>query len=363
MNCACNKQYSKDEIKKINKYIKELYDLSFLSLNKANSIQFNQSLMNTSILIDKSSYISEPIRKYIEKNKKFTYKFNTIINQKNITLYFVYFMQPSNKTLSYHSKIAFMVIFMLTNKIKNNCSKNIEIKLFLTPFKKVFPSNKTDVLGPNEVNTGFSTIGCNTTGNITIYRDEEWVKVLIHELFHNLDLDFSGMNIVEFKKKLYEIFKIKSTYEISETYTEMWARIINVVISCTIKTNTYNEFSKLFEKAIEEERVFSLMQASIILDRITSIKEYKEESNIFCYYILTAALFNNYLHFFEWCSKNNMPIINFKKTNHNIQSFIDLLLLECDSSSFKSSIVCVNKFAARKLKHSLKMTIITPFME
>jgi len=363
MNCACNKQYSKGETKKINKYVKEFYDLSFLSLNKVNTLQINQSLLTTSIIIEKSSFISEPIRKYIEKNRKFTYKFNATINQKNVTLYFVYFTQPSNKTVSYHSKIAFMVIFMLTNKIKTDCSKNLEIKIFLTPFKKVLPPNKTDILGPNEVNTGFSTIGCNTTGSITIYREEEWLKVLIHELFHNLDLDFSDMNMVEFKKKLYEIFKIKSTYEIAETYTEMWARIINVVVSCTIKTNTYDEFSKLFEKAIEEERIFSLMQASIILDRITSIKEYNEDSNIFCYYILTAALFNNYLHFFEWCNENNTNLIKFKKTNNNIQSFIDLLLQECDSPSFKSSIVCVNKLAARKLKQSLKMTTIVPFME
>ena len=32
-----------------------------------------------------------------------------------------------------------------------------------------------------------------SNGKILIYRKEEWKKVLIHELFHSLCLDFSGI--------------------------------------------------------------------------------------------------------------------------------------------------------------------------
>jgi hypothetical protein len=222
----------------------------------------------------------------------------------------------------------------------------------------MLPSNKTDILGPNEVNTGFSTIGCQTHTAITIYREEEWLKVLIHELFHNLDLDFSDMDIGESKKNLYEIFKLQSEYEIAETYTEVWGRIINVVVSCTVKSNSYDDFSQLFIKSMEEERLFTLKQAAVILDRITSVKEYKEESNIFCYYILTAALFNNYLHFLDWCDEHNTNLFKFKKTQKNIKSFVDLILTACDNPNFKSSISCVSRNGTNR---SLMMTTITPF--
>ena len=48
----------------------------------------------------------------------------------------------------------------------------------------------------------FSNIGCRETSEITIYREEEWIKVLIHELFHNLNLDFSSMDITEWSNML-----------------------------------------------------------------------------------------------------------------------------------------------------------------
>jgi len=223
MAALCNRQYSKGDFKKINKYAKQLYDLSTSSLNKVNDLVISREVNTTSTIIERSSFVSEPIRKYIEETRKFTYKFNATINQKNVTLYFVNFNQMNDRKIAYYSKLAFMVIFMLTSKTKNGCSKNLEIKIFLAPHKKLLPPNKTDVLGPNEVNTGFSTIGCRTHATITIYREEEWLKVLIHELFHNLDLDFSDMDIGESKKNLYKIFKIQSGYEIAETYTEMWA--------------------------------------------------------------------------------------------------------------------------------------------
>ena len=354
---SCSKEYKKSELKKINKYAKQFYDLSVSSLDKVNDMQVNREVSVTSTL-ESSSFISEPIRKYINETKKITYKFNAMINQKNVTLYFTSFNQMNDKKITFYSKLAFMIIFMLTNKSKNSCSKNLEIKIFLTPHKKLLPPNKTDILGPNEVNTGFSTIGCRTHAAITIYREEEWFKVLIHELFHNLDLDFSDIDINESKKNMYEIFKLQSEYEIAETYTEMWARIINVVVSCTIKSNSYDNFFKLFIESMERERLFTLKQAAVILDRITSIKEYREESNIFCYYILTAALFNNYLHFIEWCDKHNAGLLKFKKMQKNIKSFVELILTECDHPSFKSNLSCVNKSTTNR---SLMMTITSPF--
>jgi len=355
-NISCNRQHNKSELRNINKYAKYFYDLSTSSLDKVNNLQINKKI-NANSAIEESNFISEPIRKYIQETRKFTYKFTTIINQKNITLYFVSFTRMSEITISYYCNLVFMVIFMLTNE-KNNCSKNLEIKIFLTPHKKMLPPNKTDILGPNEVNTGFSTVGCRTDAAITIYREEEWFKVLIHELFHNLDLDFSDMDISKAKKNLYNIFKLQSEYEVAETYTEMWGRIINVVVTCAVKTNSYDDFAQLFITYMERERQFSLKQAGAIISRINSIKDYREKSNIFCYYILTAALFNNYLHFLDWCEENNTNLFKFKKVEKNIKSFVDLILRECDSSSFKSSLSCINKY---NKNNSLKMTIINPF--
>ena len=59
---------------------------------------------------------------------------------------------------------------------------------------------------------------------------ELWFKVLIHELFHNLNLDFSTANISKSVKKLKSYCKLDSDYYIFETYCEIWGRILNVCI-------------------------------------------------------------------------------------------------------------------------------------
>ena len=72
------------------------------------------------------------------------------------------------------------------------------------------------------VNSGF------TDGTfITLYRTEENLKVLIHELFHSLCLDFSSVKYEDLRTKMKGIFDVKSEFEISESYSEYWATILN----------------------------------------------------------------------------------------------------------------------------------------
>ena len=255
--------------------------------------------------------------------------------------------------LTKYATIVFMIISFLNSFASKKCSKNLDISIFLTPFKKLLPPNSQDIIGINNVNTGFSNAGCNVSSKIVIYRDEEWFKVLIHELFHNLDLDFSTMNISKVQHKLFYKFEIKSEYNIYETYCEIWARILNVAIKCFLTTDNREKFIHKFHLLINKERIFSLLQANKIVQKFNKSQEYRENSNVFCYYILTAALINNLLKFFEWTNNDNM--IKFKKTEKNLNSFVELLLEQVNSEKFKKNLECVNKF---KNDNSLKMTII-----
>ena len=47
-----------------------------------------------------------------------------------------------------------------------------------------------DIIGINSVNSGFTTF--NTEPYISIFREEESDKVLIHELIHYLELDLNS---------------------------------------------------------------------------------------------------------------------------------------------------------------------------
>ena len=109
------------------------------------------------------------------------------------------------------SQIMYLLLFMYWVYIHQiNVPNLLHIDIFLTPLKKIFPKKKMSQIDVINVNSGFSNFGCRNTANITIYREEEWVKVLIHELFHNLNLDFSTENIDRWREVMYEICGINS---------------------------------------------------------------------------------------------------------------------------------------------------------
>jgi hypothetical protein len=60
-------------------------------------------------------------------------------------------------------------------------------------------------------------------------------------------------------------------------------------------------------------------------NHITVKKFYKEETNVFAYYIIVAILISNFNNFILWCIDNNTNLINFKKEESNIDSFVHFI--------------------------------------
>ena len=87
------------------------------------------------------------------------------------------------------------------------CSKTLKIYGFLTPFKKQLPGNQFTVISQNHCNSAV-TFACASSGELLIYRKEEWKKTLIHELFHSFCLDFSMSNYDKLKKNIKKLYNI-----------------------------------------------------------------------------------------------------------------------------------------------------------
>jgi hypothetical protein len=298
-----------------------------------------------------NEYFPEKIREYIENNIKDQYVYKTKINNKKIRLTF--YTDKKNKITDEMIHKVFTIIYVLNLYAEKSCSKNLNINIFMTPLKRELPKKSSDILGAINVNGGFSTAGCNDTGEIIIYREEEWFKVLIHELFHNLNLDFSTMNIDKWREILRNKIKIESEFNIYETYCETWARILNVVMYSFIESNGKKEiFYDIFNNKILDEQVFSLIQCIKIINRIKKLKDpedYRENSNIFCYYIFTAALINDYNGFMRWCRND----IKFANTIKHVDSFLSLILSNYYSEDFHENLIIVGEIKTDK---SLRMT-------
>lgn len=352
---SCKHLYN-EPIKQNNKIIKFLYN----KLQKGEKILEKTRInINTDDELEPLSgkWVPLNISEYISKHRGHTYKVNGNINSRNITIYFVCYDNTNEQTILYYTNYVFLLIHLLTNT-KTICSKNLKIKIYLTPFKKVSSDNYSKVLGVNEVNTGFSNVGCREYSEITIYRKEEWFKVLIHELFHNLNLDFAVVDIQDIREKLYSLFKLDIKYDINETYAEIWARIILVVISSNINSNNYTEFYKSFIKLINDEIMFSIKQAGKILKHVNTMIKYKEDTNAYVYYVFTAALMYNYIYFLEWCNKNNETLFYFIKDKKNIESFMNLIIYSLENDNFKHNLICMYNV---NLNKTMRMTSLNIF--
>jgi hypothetical protein len=231
----------------------------------------------------------------------------------------------------------------------------------MTPFKKNIPSatpttREGDTLSAIHVNTGV-TRNCQENGEIIIYRFEEWFKVLIHETMHNFNMDFIESGLSQMNNRLREAFFIpQRDVLVFETYTEAWARIIYTMFECYFDPAVRNQstFIHHVREKLEQNALFSTLQLTKVLELmelkyahitipskenvILSRTQYKEESNIYAYYILGGILSVYALPFISWCIRNNKhnssTIKNKYRRNHMIDS-IRFLNNNDDSSLIK----------------------------
>ena len=386
--------------KKNDKQINNIYQNIFYLIHNSYNLVNNSKVFYDKKIIQNykhselinSGYVPSKIKSYIinaPKTINITKKIN--INNKMFNINLFSYKNISNKNIeSYLKKIKTLIIFLL--KIQDHiCLENLTIYIYLTPFKKTLPNKKGCILEPYHINTGV-TRPCQKSSEIVIYREEEWFKLLIHESLHVFGIDFSLIDNLTNKELLKELFNIKSSFLVNETYCETCARLINTAFVSYYKINNnknnknnknindindindkINKFNNLYSKLINIERFYSIHQMIIILnhyninykDLISNnnttqnivCNKYSEKTNVFCYYVLTAILMNNYLDFFKWCNINNNYIFNFYKEKKNIDLFIDLIINNHNNKELFGIINCLNKLDLNN--KSLKMSCLS----
>jgi len=346
-----NKLYIKKyNTKSIDKIIYNFYD----KINKIKQANLKSTFSSKTLnsykdikcsLLD-SSFIPINIKKRIEKIK-YTYTYFFIVKSNNIKVTVNFLLDDRNDIKYYDECIKKIIIWLNFAYSYSNIKKaSFLLNIYLSEEQKSLPNNDTVVLNQNNCNTAV-TYACAIKGECLIYRKEEWFKVLIHETMHALCLDFSGFTYNKLKKKISDLYPINSKFEISETYSESWATILNnVFISNEIKKNN-NEKIRYFHSLMKLDIYFSIFQVVKILDFLNIYdydnlykknkkyslyqKLYKENTNVFAYYILKMVYIYNYVLFITFCKNNNTDIINFNKNGSRgedsliLQNFFNLL--------------------------------------
>ena len=190
----------------------------------------------------------------------------------------------------------------------------------------------------NNINSGSTNLQ-----EIYIFREEEILKVIIHELIHYSKYDLQNskyLNDLMLKKIKY--LDNKAYLNINESYTESIA-IILYIFYLTIRKN--NKFDiNFFKNSLDIELKWSLLQLSKILCysyNFTNLNEIYNNNNIyqvtdiFSYYIIKTALLYDYDCYFNFLNKHTNNL-NFIESKDNYISYYNFIIKALNNKNFNN---------------------------
>jgi len=254
-------------------------------------------------------------------------------------------------------RFLFFIHVVLALCCKNTLTKTREFRL------KLILSDAEKIKGraiPDHLNSGYTE----SYKELVIYRKEEFLKVFIHECFHLFCLEFSETYTTQYKEMLKSIFKVESDYLLFESVCEYWARTLNCAfVSFFMKTDmTFQEFEKIFVLNLSMETIFSMIQMKnyLSLHGLTyedllkrRVVPYKEETNGFCYYVITSILMFHYQPTMNWFINHNETVLNFSKSNKDLYLFHQYIQSIYNSKEFIDVLKKLKVFKMENLSMSL----------
>lgn len=341
--------------------IRSLIDkLSKFKLEKLKINRKDISLKRNDKIMDEGDFISSKISNYI--NKELKYKYTLSYRYKDNKIKVRYFSKNELKNIDKLLEIVInRIIFMM--KITDTY-KDVNMFIYDTPFKKKLPCKSFEKckknLSVDDINTGYSW-----SNNIVIYRKEELLKLIIHEMIHLLDIDVKYEGNSNMKNKFLKSLCIESfNVLINESYVETWAIIIHMYIGLLEqKRNNYLNYEKYFKKTLlfNYNQVLKILifyninNFEDILNGNGSCKRIIDfKMNLFSYHILKLLNLIIINKFIKRYSEKKLK--NIIKKEYNFDEYIEYL-----SNNIGKMSKIINKkllkYKKEKYNLSLKMSL------
>lgn len=314
------------------KFLKKLFNL--LKNHKFKYTTSSINIYNHEFPIPNTKYVDSKLLTKTKLNNN-VYNYSWKINNKSNCNFYYYTKNNYNDLII--DKYIYIISYVLSlSKINHN----INIHLTHLNDKKIFNNKYTSY----NVNSGVTSFDHNIS-TVFVYRKEESVKVLIHELLHAINLSDIPNNstIVDHYNHVYNIKT--SSINVNETYTEIWAKLLNCFfVSVFSKSHNYSTFNRY----VSIEKKFSQIQAFKIISFLNDHKNINinKHTHIVGYFLCINQLFYNIDDFLKMrFDSNNVFILN------NNQSFIDFML---DHTDYKTHKIKKNSI----FKNTFRMTAV-----
>ena len=188
----------------------------------------------------------------------------------------------------------FPYLLRVINFIKNNNKENVVIYLLLSTLKKKCDDHK--IIKPKHINSGYTD---NINKYIFIWREEEFEKVLFHELIHFYNYDH--------RKEIYKNLKYEYLFEAITDFKAINYNLIYLSLITDIKLQDLIdfEFSFIYNQAI---MINNLINKNIKL--VSPAYSYYVLKYMLLKYIITQEFLEIEYNDLFTCNKNFNNIIN-----------------------------------------------------
>lgn len=259
---------------------------------------------NTRVPVNTSGYdyFDEKIKQDIQLNIKEAEKYSFTFQNVNVSISMAN-LDDLKDFLIYHSCF---LIYLFTMYARKHLDR-LDIMLIGYEGEKKLPE-KGKAVTPYHVNGGVTLSGA-SEASIVVYRREEVIKVLTHEMIHAFHLDAKFISS-EQESFFNEYFNITcKSVTINESFTDALAIIINTVLYGILHGNLKKCFKKEIDHILKQARTilihygYQKKNGKLIVNTPVC-----ERTHTVSYYVLKAVVFSNLEEFLLLLGKNNMCI-------------------------------------------------------
>lgn len=301
--------------------IDEIFD-HFSTINEKSNRYVLEEKEPTEInIFEKNPYIPQTFKNTIISFHK-NYSYRVIFPNFSVDLN-IHCKNENIDELLYH--ILEILKFMMS--VDDN-KKSFSLHIYLTDYKK---SVSRGSYTPEGINSG-STDRNNT---ILIWRKEDILKVLIHEIIHLLGLDNveDSQEIIDHYNEKYRLGNKK--LNVYEAYTEIWALLIHsyylAVVTQSI-LDTKISVKELFNDFVLIEKYWCNELGGKLLGYFKEKEDVDKRTNTTSYYIIKTEILNDLKGFLNLCKNPKISL----KMNDN-KRFLDYLKKLSKIKKIKSS--------------------------
>ena len=290
---------------------------------------------------------------------------------KNITFNVNIYTKNYENISNYIYLIKLAIVCCLHDKKGFNEKVSLKIDLYLTELKKEIPEVPGALIKKEHAKSGYALFGDSIY--ICVYRREEWFKTLIQELFVAFTLDLVGEKI-NYKNILSNNFTIDDNFLINHSIVEFCARCFNAAIFLYFEKNCkeLRLFKKEFKRMMNKEKNFAVSQTHKILthfglkyadllkteptheiEQSIACDLYGDESDLFCYFLITSLLFIHQTRFIQWINFEHNDFFRIKKSERELV-ILTYYIAQCSKDPKTLKI-----FEMKEKKHNQELDIST----